>query len=194
MTLLLVTPPATEPVTLAEAKLHLRVDHTADDALITALITAAREAIEGETTRSLVATSWEKRFAALPLPGAALVLPRAPLLSVSAVTYIDAAGAEQTLAPATYAVDAPAGPHAGFGKLRQAYGATWPTPRDEANAVRVAFTAGYATVPGALRAALLLVLGELYANREAAIAGAVIADNPAVARLLAPFRMQPWEA
>jgi uncharacterized phiE125 gp8 family phage protein len=194
MTLRLVTAPTAEPITLLEAKNHLRVDHSADDGLIEALIGAAREAIEAETSRSLLSTAWEKRFRKLPLIDDALVLPRAPLLTVSAVTYIDTAGATQTLNPATYVVDAPSGPHAGFASLRQAYNASWPSLQDEPNAVRVAFTAGYAVVPAALRAALLLVLGELYANREASLVGVTVNENPAVLRLLAPFRIQAWEA
>ena len=113
MTLRLVTPPAAEPVSLGEAKAHLRVDHVQDDLLIANLVTAAREAIEAETSRSLLTTAWEWRSAGWPADGAALVLPRAPLLAVSGVTY--EAGGTATLDTGLYLVEAPSGPHAGCG-------------------------------------------------------------------------------
>ena len=62
----LVTAPAAEPLTLAEAKLHLRVDDTADDALIGALITAARQHAEHDTRRALVTQTWKLALDASP--------------------------------------------------------------------------------------------------------------------------------
>ena len=66
MTLKLITAPAAEPVLLADAKLHLRVDHIADDDLITSLITAAREAAEHLTGRALITQTWERVLGAFP--------------------------------------------------------------------------------------------------------------------------------
>jgi uncharacterized phiE125 gp8 family phage protein len=195
MPLLLVTPPAAEPVSRNEAKAHLRVDHSADDTLIDGLLVAAREAIEAETSRSLITTAWEWRQAAWPGAGAAIVLPRAPLAAVSAVTY--QASGTQTLSSAAYLAEAPSGPHAGLGRLTLADGAAWPSIDARPDAVRVAFTAGYgatgAAVPQSLKAALLLLLGDLYGNREAQTVQVTLNANPTVNRLLAPFRIAPWE-
>ena len=60
----LTVPPAGEPLTLAEAKPHLRVDLNDDDALITALISAAREQVEFLTGQRLITQTWELELAA----------------------------------------------------------------------------------------------------------------------------------
>ena len=68
MPLQLVTPPAEEPVSLADAKLHLRVDFTDDDALITSLIAAARQAAETLTGRQIVTARWKLVLDSFPGP------------------------------------------------------------------------------------------------------------------------------
>ena len=154
----------TEPVTLAEAKLHLRgVDDTAEDALITALISAARETCEDRIEGTIPVTGWRLTLDAFP---DAIKLPRGPVASVESVKYLDAAG----------------------GYIVPAYGKSWPDTRGQINAVTVEYTAGSAAAPHALKAWMLLAIGEMFANREAS------AERPAVAhgfadRLLDPFRV-----
>lgn len=179
-----VTPPATEPVTLAEAKLHLRVDGSDEDALISRLISAAREQCEQELDRSVAQQTLMLMLDAFP--GGAVLLPRGPVISVSSVQYTDAAGAAQTISGANYAID--------DGQvdawLLPAYGYDWPATREQGNAVRVTYQAGYATCPDAIRQWILLAVGTMYASREAD------SDRPAVpqnfaARLLDRYRVAP---
>ena len=92
----------TEPVTLDEAKLHLRVDGTDENALISAMISAARESCEDRIEGAIPVTGWRLTLDAFP---DAIKLPRGPVASVESVKYIDAAGVEQTLSPLDYLVD-----------------------------------------------------------------------------------------
>lgn len=94
MTSRLITAPAVEPVTVAEARAHLYVGHSDDDAIIGAFIAAAREDCEHRTQRALVTQTWERTLDGFP---AAISLPMAPLASVTSVKYIDGDGNEQTL-------------------------------------------------------------------------------------------------
>lgn len=175
-----ITPPAAEPVTLAEAKLHLRVTDAAEDALIALYITAARESCEDRLDTTLPTTSWRLTLDAFP---DAIRLVRGPLASVDAVRYIDANGALQTLAPQDYTVDTAST----LGYVVPTYGKAWPATRDQVNAVEVDFTAGRASVPAPLKAWMLLAVGDMYANREGST------DKPTVPhsfadRLLDPYR------
>lgn len=196
MALTLVTKPTEEPVTLDEAKAHLRVESTAEDALIQALIAAAREYAESVTGRQLVTATWDLKLDAFPADGAAIELPKAPLRSITSVTYVDTAGATQTWASGKYVVDAPSGPEALPGRLAPAYGESYPATRDTLNAVTIRFEAGYGTaadVPQAIKQAMLLHIGHLYENRQSVVvgagAGAAIAVPQATDWLLAPYRV-----
>jgi len=192
MRLSLVTAPTTEPVTLDEAKAHLRVDGTAEDALITALIQAAREHVESQTGRALITQTWDGTLDSFPARGA-IVLPKPPLVSVTSVKHIDAAGAEQTMNPSDYSVEKPAGPHAQEGRILLGYGKSWPSTRCQSNAVTIRFEAGYGAadkVPAALKAAMLLAIGDLYQNRERqALSSMQFYENKSAELLLFPFRI-----
>lgn len=170
----------TEPVTLAEAKLHLRVDGTDEDALIQGLISAARETCEDRTEGTVPVTGWRLTLDTFP---DAIKLPRPPIVSVESVKYLDTAGVQQTLSPLDYVVDTVSAP----GYIVPAFGKAWPETRDQINAVEVEYTAGAAAAPHALKAWMLLAIGEMFMNREGS------AERPAVAhgfadRLLDPFR------
>lgn len=168
MALKLITAPAAEPLSLAEAKLHLRVDHADEDTLITALIVAARGCAEHETGRALVTQTWELVLDAFP---EAFVLRKPPIASVTSVKYIDpATGAEQTLDLADTLLDEISEP----GYLVPAYGKAWPEARATANAVRVRYVCGYgnaAAVPAAIKQWMLLAIGTMYEQRGTAVAG-----------------------
>jgi uncharacterized phiE125 gp8 family phage protein len=172
----LVTPPSALPVSLADAKLHLKVDHDADDALITLMLKAAGRGAEQELNRALMSQTWELRLDAFP--EAEIELPKPRVLSVSGVAYTDAAGAEQTLSGSLYTLDADMPP----GWLLPALGTNWPDTRDQANAVRITFVAGYGSTPESLpedlRVWILLHLGATYRNREAFSAGVSAAELP----------------
>lgn len=154
---------ATEPVSVAEAKLRLRIDGADDDADLGMMIAAAREMCEQQTDRSVALSTWELKIDAFPAGEIRLLWP--PIVSVDTVTYVDADGTMQTLDPSLYALDS----HAEPGWLLPAAGTDWPATYDTANAVTVRYTAGYgADCPQALKQWILLQVGHWYRNREAA--------------------------
>lgn len=187
MALIRITAPAVEPLTIAEAKLHCRVDGSDEDALITALIVAAREQAEHETGRALVTQTWELVHDEFP---EAFVLRRAPIQSVTSIKYLDdATGAEQTLDPADYLLDKDSEP----GYVVPAYGKAWPATWPVPNAVRVRYVCGYglaAAVPVAIKQWMLLAIGTMYAQRETFVTGQIgsIPDR-FWAGLLDPYRL-----
>lgn len=169
MALKLITAPTALPVTLAEAKLHLRVTHTDEDTLISALIVSAVAGAEHETGRALMAQTWEVTLDAFP---AAIELTRPPVQSVTSITYADVAGQQTVLPIAQYALDA--ADEFGFAYVVPAYGGEWPETREEINAVKVRFVSGYATaddVPSPIKSWILLQVGAMYAHRESEVQG-----------------------
>lgn len=177
-----------EPITLAEAKAHLRVTVSSEDALITALITAARTTCEERLRRTLIDTDWQLTLDAFPC---ALPLRMPRVIAVESVEYVDSAGAPQTLAGSEYQVDGESEP----GWIVPAYGKAWPATREQANAVTVTYSCGYGVaasdVPGPIKQWILLQIGALYANREAVVAtpGIVAVDLGFADRLLDPYRV-----
>lgn len=189
-TLRLTGAPAVEPVSTADAQEHLRAPvGGADGGLIAIYMQAAREAVEAYTGHAMITQTWQQFLPAFP--DGAIVIARRPLIAVSEVAVLNAAGTYDAVGAAGYQVSIPSGPMAQAATIRVAAGGTWPTTIDGSEAaVRVTFTAGYgasgASVPAALRAALLLMLGDLYENREAS-AVRVPGEIPAVRRLLDPY-------
>lgn len=183
------------PVSIDEAKSHLRLDPsvgTAEDSLISGLIAAATGDLEEFTRRRFMAQTWEDHrdeFAD------EMVLEVSPVASVSSVSYVDPDGVVQTLDAAVYSVSAPAGDNPPRAIVRLAYGQSWPDTRAESGSVRIRYVAGYASaaaVPAPLRSAILLTLGHLYANREDVVVGTIASPLPRGAEALArPFRL--WE-
>ena len=125
-----------EPISLTEAKAHCRIDGSDEDALITALITAARGHAEGATNRLMMTQAMRatfERFGEMRL--------KAPLRTVTGITYLDQAADTQTLSASSYVVEYDEVP----GCIELAYNATWPVTYDHPQAVTVDFVAGYAT-------------------------------------------------
>ena len=185
----LTTPPTEEPVTLAEIKDHLRVSGTAEDSLLTLYAQMAREAVEEETWRALMPQTWVLYLAGWPADGI-IELPRPPLASVTSIKYTDEDGVEATLAASNYRVDTAREP----GRVVLAPNGEWPSDvLDSVNGVAVTFVAGYAdasAVPPMAKAAILLQIGEIYANREAVIVGSTPQVTPAVQRVLNLLRVR----
>ena len=191
MALTLVTGPSLEPVTLAEAKLHCRVDTTDDDGLIADLIIAATQHCERFTHRRFLSQVLEDRRDCAPC--AVWESPAAPVLSIDSVTYVDTDGATQTWSSALYRTDIPAGATAGPARLTPIFAGTWPQTQDVINAFTVRFTSGYGTtaasVPYDIKAAIKLMIGHLYENREAVNVGNIVTPMPlAVESLLWPYK------
>lgn len=192
----LVTAPASEPVSLQEAGAHLRLEGGDDTATVTRLITAARQHAEEVLWRGLVQQTWELILDAFP-DDDAIVLPRGHLATLtgdpapSAVTwvkYIDAAGVQQTLATTEYGVDSDSVP----GRVVLGYGKSWPGTRDQWDAVRVRYVVGWAaaSVPEAIKQAVLLLVSQMYEHRTPEVLGTVVARVQfAVDSLLVPYSL-----
>lgn len=189
MGLTLLTAPTVEPISVAEAKVHLRESETSQDTLIQSLIITARDYVERVTRRALAKQSWRLSIDQFPCNGR-IRLPMPPLIAVSSVKYTDEAGAEQTLAASQYVVDKASLP----GKIDRAYNVSWPSTRCEPNAVRIEFECGYgdapASIPEGLKAAMKLLIGHWYENREAVNVGNITTNLPlTVDALLWPHRV-----
>lgn len=173
--------PGSEPVTLAEAKAHLRVDLGDDDAMIARLIAAAREWVEAASGRALMTQSWRMTLDAWP-GGETIPLVRPPVQAVAAVRVFDAAGAATLWASANYAMAFGAEPQR---LVRVA--SSWPAPGRARAGIEIDVTCGYgaaADVPASLRQAVLLKLAQLYERR-----GEDKGESPDAAwTLVAPFR------
>lgn len=174
----LVTEPAIEPLTLQEAKDHIRVDGVVDDSYIEPLIKVAREATERYLGRALITQTWDLFMDRFPWPQTFLEIHTPPLQSVTTVKYIDNDGAQQTLSSSIYTVDT----NAEMGTLELAFNQVWPSIRDVSNAVEIRFIAGYGDnaedVPEGIKQAMQMLIGHLYERREMTIVGVAINQVP----------------
>jgi uncharacterized phiE125 gp8 family phage protein len=213
----LITPPAAEPVTLTLAKQHLRVDFSDDDALITGLITTARQFAENVMNRAIYNQTYvlsldqfnygdwrstipmERRnplkFSAL-WESMALRLSMPRLVSVTSITYLDVTGTQQTLDYSTYNVDINSEP----ARIVPAINLTWPTTDYYVpGSVQVTYVAGTwgdgVTVdncPMPVKQAILLLIGHFYSNREYTSAQNLKVVPMTVDALLNPYKFYWW--
>lgn len=186
MTTTRITQPANEPITLAEAKAHLRLTHDDEDLLISAMISAARTACEDRLQRTLITSRW-----LLTLPGfpSVIYLAMGDVQSVTSVSYTDPDGATQTLSLSAFQL----GRSNGRAVLVPAPGQSWPaTQASLVEAVSVEYAAGYgdaaASVPAPLKAWILLALGDLFENRQATSIGNTVNPLPFADGLLDTYR------
>lgn len=148
--------------------------YSAEDTLLTGLIQAAREYVEGYQNRALCTQTWELVLDDWP-DDDYIEIPLPPLQSVTSIKYKDETGAETTWDGANYIVD----PDSYLGRVVLAYGLSWPT--DDlypAGAIRIRFVAGYTDVPATTKAAMLLLIGHWYENREAVNIGNITSEIP----------------
>lgn len=191
----LITAPENEPVTVAEASRHLRLNDSTLQAeeypLVESLITSARQAIEGARGwlgRALITQTWELVLDEFPCDEIRIPLP--PLQTIVSIKYDDVNGVEQTVSSANYIVDAYSEP----ARVVPISTFFWPATKDKINAVRVRFTAGYGDdpedVPAPIRSGMLLMIGNLYENRYTVGIGGTVNEIPMVIdALLAPYRI-----
>lgn len=202
-----VASPATMPLTLEEAKQHLRLDaaDTADDALVATLVRAATAAAERFTGRALLAQTWDLFLDDWP-PGAdepiwegrrtgadlgrrpwAIALPRPPLRAVVHVKTYNDVGLAAIWDAANYFVDTASAP----GRLALRGGRVWPLPGRSANGIEIRFDAGYGEaatdVPEPLRQGLRQLVAWLYENRGDAMEAATAVSG--AAELWRPYRL-----
>lgn len=219
MTTVLLTPPEAEPVSLVEAKLHLRVDDNADDVLIGALISAARTQAEHVTRRTLITQTWKLVLDRFPSPvasnssgpqwgeqpgpitaersfgksGFEIYLDHTPIIEITSIVYIDQGGTTQTLDPADYKLDNVTEPS----RLVPSYGKSWPVARSEINSVTITFTCGYgdpSAVPESIKRWMLLHVGSMYENRESVATGRgiTVTPMPFIDALIEPYRIREF--
>lgn len=181
-----VTDAASEPVTYTEAKAHLRLEHDLDQTYVETLIKAARKHAEAHCWRGFVTQTWElvlEDFTDEPI-----ILPKGRVASITTVKYIDSNGTEQTLASSVYDLDDDSEPS----RLLTAYGQSWPSTRDQWDAVRIRYVVGVAAaaVDETIKQAILLLVSQMYEHRTPEITGTIISKVAfAVEALLAPNRL-----
>ncbi len=189
----LVAAPTTEPITPTEAIEFLRVDdETVDTPLITRLTVAARERAEQFTGRAFITQTWD-----LHLDDwwtGTLELPKAPLQSITSISYVDTNGATQPLSSADYVVDTPSGEFAEKGRVGLADGASFPMLDPVINSVTVKFVAGYGAtrnqVPEGIRTGTLMYVADMYENRQSIVTGSTVAASPHGAEtVLTPYKV-----
>lgn len=186
MALYLTVPPAGEPITLAEAKAHLRIDEATEDIYVQALIVSARVRVEVETRRALITQTWTETLDCWPAEGV-IPLQIAPVQAITAITVRNADGAMQAIDSALYALDGANLPP------RLVLRAGVPTPASIPAGIAITFTAGYgddaADVPADIRHAMLLLIASWYEHRDPMLAAPDAAHLPkAVASVLGPYR------
>lgn len=188
MGLVLTAAPAVEPLTVDEAKTHLRIDHGDDDTLLASLIASSRLNIEAALDLALITQSWSWKLDAWPDPGV-LELPVRPVPSVEAVRITRSDGTVDELSPDQFHVDGSSTPP----RLVATSGA-WPNPGIPALGIEIAFTAGFGNaasdVPQPIRQALLMLAAHWYEHREPVEIGGEGTRIPGtVSALLMPYRM-----
>lgn len=188
MALKLVTAPTITPFTLDEVKEHLRQFTNDDDFYIQSLIDVVIAAAENITRRSLYTTTWKLYMDAFECKE--ILLPRAPLQSVTHVKYYDTAGELQTIDAADYQVDIVSEP----GRVVPAPNTSWPnTECGRLNAVEIQFVAGWAKrfdLPASLKQAMLYHISHMYDVREPVVVGTIQAGIPfTLEAMYAPHRV-----
>ena len=183
-TLAQVTPPASEPVSLTLAKQHLRVDGTADDTYITALIIAARVYAEHHCRRAFITQTWDMYFDQFHyFDTREIQIPLAPLQSVTWIKYTDTAQNIQTLATDQYVADGRQQP----GRVYPAFAKYWPATLPLQNSVNIRFVAGYTNAAADAALAALVLAQAAYAaaatdaNARILVAAQAAYDAAAVA-------------
>ena len=208
----LTVPPAAEPVALSDVKLHARIDTSADDSLISNLITGARQWAENYTGRALINQTWQMALDLWPAaseewwdgmregPISALdrvnyiAFPHPPLVSVTSVQYFDDSDTATTWPATNYFVDTVRQP----GRLALRLGATWPIPTRSANGIVITYIAGYGSdgtnVPEPIKTAIRQLVAHWYEHRGEveAITGQRNAVNVpmVITALLDPYRLR----
>ena len=188
MALVMTAAPSIEPISLAEAKAHLRIDGNDEDALLDSLIAAARMFVERALSLALVTESWSLYLDGWRRSGT-IVLPIQPVQAVTAVRVYDPGDTPTEVNSETYSVDVLSEP----ARLVLSAEAVQLSPARLLNAFEVAFTAGYgdevSDVPAPIRHALKLLVAHWFEHREPVVLGIAPQEVPAtVAGLLLPYR------
>jgi uncharacterized phiE125 gp8 family phage protein len=165
----LITAPTSEPVSSTELKSQLRITGTDQDTMLDLLISAARQHVEDYLRMQLNTATWILYLDEFPKSGECIYIQKSPVTSVTSVKYLESVnGTETTLVANTdYVVDIISKPC----RIYEAYGKTWPTPRDIRNSVYIQFVAGYSSdykiyseQYKIIKQAILMVAATMYEN------------------------------
>ena len=183
----IVTPPASEPVTLSEAKAQLSVTSSSHDTMITGLIKTARRQVERYLKRALITQTWKVYYNCFHY---CMEIPYAPIQSVTHVKYYDDSGTLQTLSSDLYWEDLASEP----GKIVRKYDAVYPELLvGRPNAVEIQYVAGYGDaddVPEDIRLAILMLVTDYFDNRGEVVVGSIAQRIPGFIKdLLHDYRM-----
>lgn len=162
--------PATEPLTTAEVKTHLRVDGSDEDTYIGTLAQSARRLLEQVTNRAFVTQTRISRYDAFP---PVFQHQRSPMQSVSSIVYLDGAGASQTLSPSLYTVDV----HSEPARIVPVVGQSWPQTQSTLNAVAVTYVCGYgaaSAVPEIVKTWIKRMVAHWFEVREPITSGTIL--------------------
>jgi uncharacterized phiE125 gp8 family phage protein len=184
------------PVTLAEAKAHLNIEDDDDNDYITTLIAAATDYVQRTTDIQFITGDVTLKLDRFPSGTEyytghdwrptlndsqvydSVLLTKSPVISIGSVTYLDAAGASQTLATSVYALD---NTHQ-VARMHLKYNQSWPDIRGDVDGITITYSVGYgvdgSTAPASLKAAIKLLVAHWYENREAAVQGQVVRSIP----------------
>lgn len=164
MTYTVITQPTTYPLTLAETKEFLRVDHNVEDSVVLSLIAAEVARVEAETGRALMSQTVEQYFDCWP-NSRVLELDITPASSITSVKYLDASGSETTFNSTNYTADLLSIKP----RVVLNTSSSWPSHGSFPNAIRVRYVAGYAdaaSVPEALKLGMKHRIAFYYEKRE----------------------------
>ena len=173
-----VTKPAGLPISVGEIRAHLNLEGIpVDDGLLARYIAGAVARIDGPNGIgwAMLAQTW--RYTLDAFPYSVIELPGAPVKGVASISFENALGVTETVAPADYRVDLGRDP----ARISPAPGTSWPSARDVIGAVAVEYTLGEsdpADVPADLIDALALLVGHRYENREASVIGVSVSELP----------------
>jgi uncharacterized phiE125 gp8 family phage protein len=184
MPLILTTPPAAEPVSLAEAKAHLRIMHADEDAFISTLIKTARQQLEARTGLGFITQAWSLFLDDWPETGE-IRLPIAPLIDVADIRVWSDADAASVIDPAHYYEDKASKPP----RIVLRGSRSWVKPGRIANGIEVLLSIGYGSaseVPEPLKQAILQLVTHWFATRGDEQA---VREPLTIASLAAPYRL-----
>ncbi|MEZ5853954.1 MAG: head-tail connector protein [Hyphomicrobiaceae bacterium] len=193
MSLVMTSGPVLEPVSLAEAKAHLRVDSSVEDALIQSLVVTSRLHIEAALGLALITQAWSYFLDRWPKNGRVL-LPLSPVAAITGIRVWSVDGTSQLMDLQGFFLDGAGRPP----RLATLAGTSHPQPGRSVNGIEIAFTAGFGAapedVPAPVRHALLLLVAHWYENREPIeIGGSSNAIPAMVSELLMPYRRRRGE-
>ena len=164
-----------EPITLEEAKKHLKLEGVLDDEddQIQRMIVASRRLAEGKTNRTI---TQREIVATFDDWGCKMRLAKPPFIEIRSVEYIDSNGESQLMGVESYyALDGsePA-------ELAFIGGAPLPALAARRGAIKVRYIAGYpeGEVPEDIKIWMLMQIGSMYTHRESVIAGVSVATLP----------------